>query len=94
MAFPFVLFSGYLYFPSITHLLFSSRGLALHSKPELLRVLEKRRSQWKDGQEDSKLLCSPLEQELQKWQQRREEVVQQNMVVLLTLQSRQLLIGL
>ncbi|CAH2316383.1 Hypothetical predicted protein [Pelobates cultripes] len=54
-------------------LLTYNKGLVLHSKPELLRVLEKRRSQWKEGQEDTKQISSPLEQELQKWQQRREE---------------------
>ncbi|XP_053328510.1 actin-associated protein FAM107A-like [Spea bombifrons] len=58
-------------------LLTYKKGLALHSKPELLRVLEKRRCQGKEGQ-DPKLPSSPLEQELQKWQQRREEREQES----------------
>ncbi|KAM8934852.1 protein FAM107B-like [Pelodytes ibericus] len=58
-------------------LLTHKKGLVLHSKPELLRVLEKRRSEWKERQ-DPKLDCSPLEQELQKWQQRREEKEQES----------------
>ncbi|OCT65643.1 hypothetical protein XELAEV_18041886mg, partial [Xenopus laevis] len=48
------------------------RGLVLYTKPELLQVLEKRKTHWKDGQ-NPELLCTPLERELQKWQQRREE---------------------
>ncbi|XP_077148485.1 actin-associated protein FAM107A-like [Ranitomeya variabilis] len=48
------------------------KGLVLHSKPELLRVLEKRRSQREEGQDTKNPHC-PLQQELHKWQQRREE---------------------
>ncbi|XP_004916776.1 actin-associated protein FAM107A isoform X2 [Xenopus tropicalis] len=53
------------------------KGLVLHSKPELLQVLEKRRLHWKDGQ-NPELHCTPLERELQKWQQRREEKEQKS----------------
>ncbi|OCT67291.1 uncharacterized protein LOC121396907 [Xenopus laevis] len=53
-------------------LLTYKKGLVLHSKPELLQVLEKRRTHWKDGQ-NPEVHCTPLEHELQKWQQRREE---------------------
>ncbi|XP_069798735.1 actin-associated protein FAM107A-like [Dendropsophus ebraccatus] len=49
------------------------KGLVLHSKPELLRVLEKRRSQRQESQ-DTKTPHCPLQQELHKWQRRREEV--------------------
>ncbi|XP_068104321.1 actin-associated protein FAM107A-like isoform X2 [Hyperolius riggenbachi] len=57
-------------------LLTCKRGLALHSKPELLRVLEKRRNQWQESQKPKEPQC-PLEQELKKWQLRREERQQQ-----------------
>ncbi|KAM4697198.1 actin-associated protein FAM107A-like [Rhinophrynus dorsalis] len=53
------------------------KGLVLHSKPELLRVLEKRRTQWKDRDEPESL-STPLQRELQKWQQRKEEREQQS----------------
>ncbi|XP_075690324.1 actin-associated protein FAM107A-like [Rhinoderma darwinii] len=53
-------------------LLTYKKGLVLHSKPELLRVMEKRRSQWQEGQ-DTKTSHCPLQQELHKWQLRREE---------------------
>ncbi|XP_069501525.1 uncharacterized protein [Ambystoma mexicanum] len=48
------------------------RGLGLHSKPELLRVLEKRRCQGREGEEPAQDL-TPLQLELQRRQQRREE---------------------
>ncbi|KAM4021000.1 actin-associated protein FAM107A-like isoform 1-T1 [Anomaloglossus baeobatrachus] len=53
-------------------LLTYKKGLVLHSKPELLRVLEKRRSQKEESQVAKTPHC-PLQQELHKWQQRREE---------------------
>ncbi|KAM3848930.1 uncharacterized protein M6D78_005421 isoform 3-T3 [Vipera latastei] len=54
-------------------LLFTHRkGLSLRSKPELLQVLE-HRNRCRDGTE-SGLKPSPLEQELLRWQQRREQV--------------------
>ncbi|KAG8447904.1 hypothetical protein GDO86_015136 [Hymenochirus boettgeri] len=58
-------------------LLTYKKGLVLHSKPELLQVLEKRRSQWKDGKKPE-LESTPLERELQKWQQRRVEKEQKS----------------
>ncbi|KAG8554372.1 hypothetical protein GDO81_003775 [Engystomops pustulosus] len=57
-------------------LLTHKKGLVLHSKPELLRVLEKRRSQEQEGQKTPTPHC-PLQQELHKWQLRREEREQQ-----------------
>ncbi|XP_075116968.1 actin-associated protein FAM107A-like [Leptodactylus fuscus] len=60
-------------------LLTYKKGLVLHSKPELLRVLEKRRSQWQEGQ-NTKTTYSPLQQELHKWQLRREEREQKSTV--------------
>ncbi|KAK9407639.1 hypothetical protein NXF25_006413 [Crotalus adamanteus] len=57
-------------------LLFTHRkGLSLRSKPELLQVLE-HRNRCRDGSE-SGLKPSPLEQELLRWQQRREQHQQQ-----------------
>ncbi|XP_026567376.1 uncharacterized protein LOC113443392 [Pseudonaja textilis] len=57
-------------------LLFTHRkGLSLRSKPELLQVLE-HRNRRRDGTE-SGLKPSPLEQELLRWQQRREQHQQQ-----------------
>ncbi|XP_066438130.1 actin-associated protein FAM107A-like [Eleutherodactylus coqui] len=53
-------------------LLTYKKGLVLHSKPELLRVLEKRRTQEQESQ-DTKTSHCPLQQELHKWQLRREE---------------------
>ncbi|KAM9326656.1 actin-associated protein FAM107A-like [Gastrophryne carolinensis] len=53
------------------------KGLVLHSKPELLRVLEKRRNQ-KQEIKDSKVPQCPLQQELQKWQLRKEERQQES----------------
>ncbi|XP_077185832.1 uncharacterized protein LOC143833643 isoform X2 [Paroedura picta] len=53
-------------------LLFTHRkGLSLRSKPELLQVLE-HRNRRREGMENSVEL-SPLERELQRWQQRREQ---------------------
>ncbi|XP_029441584.1 actin-associated protein FAM107A-like [Rhinatrema bivittatum] len=49
-----------------------NRGLALHRKPELLLVLEKRRIQSQNGEATLQSQTS-LHQELQKWQQKREE---------------------
>ncbi|XP_072286076.1 actin-associated protein FAM107A-like [Pyxicephalus adspersus] len=54
-------------------LLTYKKGLVLHSKPELLRVMEKRRNQRQES-DNTKLPHCPLQQELQKWQLRREEV--------------------
>lgn len=59
------------FLPSCLHLP-PSRGLSLRSKPELLQVLE-HRNRRQEGIENSVDL-SPLEQELQRWQQRREQV--------------------
>ncbi|XP_061469962.1 uncharacterized protein LOC133379197 [Rhineura floridana] len=57
-------------------LLFTHRkGLSLRSKPELLQVLE-HRNRCREGTE-SGLEQSPLEQELLRWQQRREQNQQQ-----------------
>ncbi|XP_025021635.1 uncharacterized protein LOC112540485 [Python bivittatus] len=57
-------------------LLFTHRkGLSLRSKPELLQVLEYRNRR-RDGTEGG-LKPSPLEQELLRWQQRREQHQQQ-----------------
>ncbi|XP_067320285.1 uncharacterized protein [Anolis sagrei] len=57
-------------------LLFTHRkGLSLRSKPELLQVLE-HRNRRREGTESS-LEQSPLEQELLRWQQRREQHHQQ-----------------
>ncbi|XP_075042168.1 actin-associated protein FAM107A-like [Mixophyes fleayi] len=53
-------------------LLTYKKGLVLHSKPELLRVMEKRRVQWQETRNTKAPHC-PLQQELQKWQLRREE---------------------
>ncbi|XP_040181042.1 actin-associated protein FAM107A-like [Rana temporaria] len=53
------------------------KGLVLHSKPELLRVLEKRRNQQQESKETKVPHC-PLQQELQKWQLRREERQQES----------------
>ncbi|XP_056395417.1 actin-associated protein FAM107A-like isoform X2 [Hyla sarda] len=53
-------------------LLTCKKGLALHSKPELLRVLEKRRTERQEGLNTKTSHC-PLQQELHKWQLRREE---------------------
>ncbi|XP_069501526.1 actin-associated protein FAM107A-like isoform X2 [Ambystoma mexicanum] len=53
-------------------LLTHRKGLGLHSKPELLRVLEKRRCQGREGEEPAQDL-TPLQLELQRRQQRREE---------------------
>ncbi|XP_077335145.1 actin-associated protein FAM107A-like [Lithobates pipiens] len=53
------------------------KGLVLHSKPELLRVLEKRRNQQQESQ-DTKVPHCPLQKELQKWQLRREERQQES----------------
>ncbi|XP_040262075.1 actin-associated protein FAM107A-like [Bufo bufo] len=58
-------------------LLTYKKGLVLHSKPELLRVMEKRRSQWQERQ-DTKTSPCPLQQELHKWQLRREEKEQKS----------------
>ncbi|KAJ1095325.1 hypothetical protein NDU88_000490 [Pleurodeles waltl] len=54
-------------------LLTHRKGLVLHSKPELLRVLERRRCQERLGAEPTQDQ-TPLQQELLRWQQRREEV--------------------
>ncbi|KAM4663355.1 uncharacterized protein O3C94_011580 [Discoglossus pictus] len=53
------------------------KGLVLHSKPELLQVLEKRRNQERESQEPEPV-STPLQKELQKWQQRREEREQES----------------
>ncbi|XP_053551533.1 actin-associated protein FAM107A isoform X2 [Bombina bombina] len=53
------------------------KGLVLHSKPELLQVLEKRRTQERESK-DPEHVIPPLEKELQKWQQRREEREQES----------------
>ncbi|XP_069068289.1 actin-associated protein FAM107A-like [Pleurodeles waltl] len=53
-------------------LLTHRKGLVLHSKPELLRVLERRRCQERLGAEPTQDQ-TPLQQELLRWQQRREE---------------------
>ncbi|XP_078520245.1 actin-associated protein FAM107A-like [Lissotriton helveticus] len=53
-------------------LLTHRKGLVLHSKPELLRVLERRRCQEGVGAEPAPEQ-PPLQKELLRWQQRREE---------------------
>ncbi|XP_030048286.1 actin-associated protein FAM107A-like [Microcaecilia unicolor] len=53
-------------------LIHRNKGLALHRKPELLLVLEKRRTEEKNGEATLQSQTS-LHQELEKWQQRREE---------------------
>nr|XP_033778145.1 actin-associated protein FAM107A-like [Geotrypetes seraphini] len=53
-------------------LLIHKKGLALHRKPELLLVLEKRRTE-NHNEEATLQSQTSLHQELEKWQQRREE---------------------
>uniref|UniRef100_H3AUT6 Family with sequence similarity 107 member A n=1 Tax=Latimeria chalumnae TaxID=7897 RepID=H3AUT6_LATCH len=52
------------------------KGLGLHSRPELLRVLEKRRQEQEDWEEAAREQ-TPLAKELQKRQQRKEELQQE-----------------